>query len=163
MNLSRLLELIKRSPAFQRVVQGLRQRENGDLVVLDAAKPFTIAAIFQELGIPVLVVTAQPEAARKLHEQLLGWYPSGQLMLFPEPDVLPYERLASDITTEMDRIQVLNVLTGQSLHEEVCGPPLVVASTAAIMSRTTAYGDFVSTYHSLKLGMDREPLELLGE
>jgi transcription-repair coupling factor (superfamily II helicase) len=130
------------------------------VVALDAARPYLIAALHRNLRLPLLVVTAQPENAKKLHEQLLSWCPGGDVILFPEPDVLPYERLASDTTTEMERIQVLSALAGGS-KEPDAAPPLVVASAAALMSRTTAHHDFTSACGALTLGTHIEPFRLL--
>ena len=109
MNLTQLLHLIEEIPAYCQLVDEL-ERENGSarVAVLDAAKPYFIAALYHRLQIPMLVVTAQPENSKKLYEQLLAWCASSQVKLFPEPDVLPYERIASDNSAELERLQVLS-------------------------------------------------------
>ncbi len=106
LNLTQLLYLIDEMPAYRQLVNELGQK-NGRTraAVLDAAKPYLIAALYQSLHRPMLVVTAQPENGKKLYEQLLLWCPSNQVKLFPEPDALPYERIASDNSTEMERLQ----------------------------------------------------------
>ena len=43
------------------------------VAVPDAARPYVAAALYHGLRLPVLVVTARPESARKLHEQLATW------------------------------------------------------------------------------------------
>jgi transcription-repair coupling factor (superfamily II helicase) len=161
--LSQLLKLIEPAPDFRRLLEGLKLRRDSTVVVLDAARPYLLAALYESLKLPMLVVTAQPENAKKLQEQFLSWCTSGQVRLFPEPDVLPYERLALDTTTEMERIQVLSGLAGCASGEDAIEAPLVVVSAAALMSKTTAHGDFVSVCHTVKLGMNKEPLRLLGE
>jgi transcription-repair coupling factor (superfamily II helicase) len=159
-DLSLLLKLIEAMPAYHRLMVALKGRGDKAEVVLDAARPYLIAALHQYLQVPLLVVTGQPEKAKKLHEQLQSWRPGGEVMLFPELDVLPYERLVSDTTTEVERIRVLAALAA-------CGTggsgkaPLVVASAAALMSRTTAYDDFTSACRILTLGMTIEPFHLL--
>jgi transcription-repair coupling factor (superfamily II helicase) len=159
-DLSQLLTLIKDTPAYRRLLEGFKGQGNKAVVALDAARPYLIAALHRDLRLPLLVVTAQPENAKKLHEQLLSWSAGGEVMLFPEPDVLPYERLASDTTTEMERIQVLSALAGGA-KEPDAAPPLVVASAAALMSRTTASHDFTSACGTLTLGTHIEPFRLL--
>jgi transcription-repair coupling factor (superfamily II helicase) len=130
-DLSKLLTLIEPLPAFQRVTGGLERSQENMVVLLDAARPFLVASLYRYLRRPVLLITAQPESARKLHEQLSSWAPAGSpVMLFPEPDVLPYERLASDATTEMDRVRVLSMLAGPGRNGSV--NPLIVASAAAL-------------------------------
>jgi len=132
------------------------------VVTLDAARPYLVAALYENLKLPMVVVTAQPENARKLHEQLSSWSRSGQVKLFPEPDVLPYERLAPDTSAGMERIQVLSALVGGENSESDVNPPLVVASTAALMSKTTPYSNFISVCHTIKLGMEIPPFDLLS-
>jgi transcription-repair coupling factor (superfamily II helicase) len=159
-NLGILLTLIKDQTAYRKLLEGLKGRGDKAVVALDAARPYLIAALHNALRLPILVVTAQPENAKKLHEQLSNWHSGGEAMLFPEPDVLPYERLASDTTTELERIQVLSALANASKEPDAI-PPLVVASAAALMSRTTTFHDFTSACGTLTLGTHIEPFRLL--
>ena len=76
--LSKLLKLIEPVPDFRRLLEGLKQRRDSTVVVLDAARPYLVAAMYASLKLPMLLVTAQPENAKKLHEQLLSWCVSGQ-------------------------------------------------------------------------------------
>ncbi len=166
MDLSLLLKLIEPLPAYLRLIETLKQKPSSDntVVLLDAARPYLIAAVYESLQAPVLVVTARPENARKLQEQLSSWSSeSSQILLFPEPDVLPYERLAADTSTEMERVRVLSTLVGCGLDENNSRPPLVVASAAALMSRTTSQRDFSSVCHTVELGMNIGPLRLLSD
>ncbi len=160
--ISRLLKLIESKPAYRLLLEELKKSNDTTVVALDAAKPYLIAALYENLKLPIVVVTAQPENAKKLHEQLSSWCRSGQVKLFPEPDVLPYERLAPDTSTEMERIQVLSALTGGENSENDVNWPLVVASAAALMSKTTPHGDFISAGSTVKLGMEIPPFDLLG-
>ena len=133
-DLYRLLELIDSSSAYQHLISLLKQKDDSSLVLLDSARPYLLASIYRELQQPVLLITAQPEKARKLQEQLASWCPSGQIWLFPESDVLPYERLASDTTTEIERIQVLSALTSYTAGTDDTGVPLVITPAASLMS-----------------------------
>ena len=162
-DLSRLLNLIEQMPVYRQLLEGLKKRGDSNVVVLDAAKPYLIAALYESLRLPMLVVTAQPEGCKKLHEQLLSWCHSSQVKLFPEPDALPYERLASDTATELERVQVLTSLVGCNSGESDADAPLVVASAPAIMGKTPLHSDFISTCHTIKLGMNIDPLRLLGK
>ena len=84
LNLTQLLHLIEEIPTYRQLIDELRQ-QNGSTkaVVLDAAKPYLIAALYQSLKLPVLVVTAQPENCKKLYEQLLTWCNSDHVKSFP--------------------------------------------------------------------------------
>ncbi|GAG99231.1 unnamed protein product, partial [marine sediment metagenome] len=126
LDLTQLLHLIEEMPAYRQLVARLQQ-PNGSTTaaVLDAAKPYLIAALYYSLSRPILVVTAQPEDGKKLYEQLLTWCRSSQIRLLPEPDTLPYQRVASDTSTELERLQALSALAN---IESTTDAPLVVAS-----------------------------------
>jgi len=160
LNLIQLLHLIEQMPAYHQLVDELkRQNGNPRVAVLDAAKPYLIAALYQNLKLPMLVVTAQPENSKKLYEQILTWSGSSQIKLFPEPDALPYQRIVSGTSTELERLQVLSALANR---EPPSSAPLIVTSAPALMQKTTPYSDFTSTGHTIKPGMDVEPFKLLG-
>jgi len=159
LNLTKLLHLIEEMPTYRHLVEELKkQNDNTKTVVLEAAKPYFLAALYNSLRRPMLVVMAQPDRCRRLHEQLATWGNSSQVKIFPEPDALPYERIATDASTEQERVQVLSALAGMNGDES---PPLVVASAPALTAKTTPHCQFISASHSIKLGMDIEPLQLL--
>ncbi len=161
LDLTQLLHLIEEMPAYRQLVARLQQPNgNATAAVLDAAKPYLIAALYHSLSRPVLVVTAQPEDGKKLYEQLLTWCSSSQIRLFPEPDTLPYQRVASDTSTELERLQVLSALAN---IEPTTDAPLVVASAPALMQKTTPHSDFTSSAHTIKVGMNIEPLKLMSQ
>ena len=162
LNLTPLLPLIEKMPAYRQLVLELAgQSSKVEVPVLDAAKPYLIAALYHTRQIPMLVVTAQPESSKKLYEQLLTWCNSTQVKLLPEPDALPYQRITSDSTTELERIQVLSAFINQI--NPMVNPPLVITSAPALMQKTTPYSDFISTCHTIKQGMNIEPLKLLSQ
>ncbi len=159
LDLSQLLHLIEEIPAYRGLVNELERRSgNTRVVVLDAARPYLIAALYRSLRRPIMVVTAQPDSCRRLYEQLATWCASGQVRLLPEPDALPYERIASDTPTELERLQVLSALANTGKD----GTPVIVASAAAFIQRTTPYSDFIAACHTVERGMDIEPLRMLG-
>ena len=165
MNLSSLFSLVTEVPGYSRLLQQLSRTEGESrLTILDAAKPYIIAALHNEFALPVMVITAQPEDRQRLYEELQVWCPpSALLQHFPEPDVLPYEYLASDLTTMLERLQVLSALAfWQNSPVNGAGPPLIVASAAAAMGKTIPREGFVSACHTLKQGMTADPLELIG-
>jgi len=162
MNLSCLLSLLQEMPAYRQLVGELSTVKGGHkATILDAAKAYLIAALYEELNLPLMVVTGQPESARKLHEQLRAWCsPSAELHRLPELDFLPYDssQLSTVSYQMMERLRALATL---ALYEESDKAPLVVTSALAIMSKTIPQRDFVAACHILKPGMAAEPLELL--
>ncbi|MCJ7426175.1 MAG: transcription-repair coupling factor [Dehalococcoidales bacterium] len=158
MDLIKLLPLAGEMPEYRQLVAELKEGDGKTrAVALEAAKPYLITALYQSLGRPMVVVSAQPEKCQKIHEQIAAWSNSGGLK-FPEPDALPYERIAADSSTELERVQVLSALAGMDGEK----PPLIVVSAPALMGKLTPHRDFAAACHTLKPGMEVEPFQLLG-
>ena len=124
MNLSCLLSLLKEVPAYRQLVGELSTvKGEHKAIILDAAKPYLLAALYEELDLPFMVVTGQPETARKLHEQLRAWCsPSAELHRLPELDFLPYEssQLSAVSYQMMERLRALATL---ALYQPLHSPP----------------------------------------
>ncbi len=108
MDLSRLLPLFRELPTYTQLVEQLSTTKGEHrATMLDAAKPYFIAALHEDLGLPLMVVTAQPENTRRLYEQLQVWCSSSaNLCRFPEVGS-PHSSSAS---AGLERLQVLAVL-----------------------------------------------------
>ncbi|MFC2066513.1 transcription-repair coupling factor, partial [Chloroflexota bacterium] len=162
-DLTQLLHLIENMPVYNQLVEGVKRQNDGmRVVMLDAAKPYFMAALYRSLRIPMLVVTSQPENCKELYEQLSTWSDS-QVKLFPEPDALPYERISSDASTALERVQVLSSLVSYDCSDPSTDAPLIVTSTPALIGKTTLHADFATTCHTIKLGMEVEPFGLLRQ
>ncbi len=161
MDLTGLLNLITDMPAYLRLVDELEKKSgSARAAVLDAAKPYLIAALQKRLSIPVLTVTTQPENSKKLYEQLSTWRPAAEVKIFPEPEALPYEHIASDDSTELERLQALSALTNTGSVN--ASPPLIVTSAPALMQKVTPRSDFSAAERSIDVGTEAEPFQLLG-
>ena len=164
MNLSCLLPLLKDVPAYRQLVGELSTaRGEHKAIILDSARPYLIAALHEELSLPLMVVAAQPETARKLHDQLRVWCsPSAELHRLPELDFLPYDksRLSAASYQKMERLRALATL---ALYERSDKPPLMVTSALAVISKTVPHRDFVAACQILKPGMAAVPTELMRQ
>ncbi len=124
MNLSCLLSLLKEVPVYRQLVGELSTvKGEHKATILDAAKPYLIAALYGELNLPLMVVTGQPESARKLHEQLRAWCsPSAELHRLPELDFLPYgsSQLSAVSYQMLERLRALATL---ALYQPIHSPP----------------------------------------
>jgi len=148
LNLSQLLHLIEKMTACRQLVNELqKQKGSASLSVLDAAKPYLLAALYQKLRLPVLIVTAQPENSKKLHEQISSWCGSDRVILFPEPDALPYQRIATDTSAEQERLQALFALSHIDREQDT---PLIVTSAPAFIQKTAPHNDFISACHTIE-------------
>ncbi len=105
----------------------------------------------QDLGVPVLALTARPERARQVHSDLTVWCgEDGEVYQFPEGETLPFERLMADDASTHGRIRTLEALLRTG--EESPLPPVVVASVAAAAQRTIAREVFESSRHRVAVG-----------
>ncbi len=163
MSLKGLFELLNGHPSYQALVEGVRSgRTVQRTAAPDSARPYLVSALWHRLGIPMLVITPRPEDARRLHDQCLFYLgDAAPVHLFPEPEVLPFERLAADAATNNQRIMALASLRhgpdgdSDSAKEAngVSGqPPLVVASTPAALRRTFSPEVLAEACHTLEVG-----------
>ncbi len=153
-------------PAYRRLVGELQKTDGGTgAAVLDAAKPYLVASLYKRLSIPVLLVTTQPENSRKFYEQLSTWCPNADIKLLPEPEALPYERIASDTTAALERLQALSALAGIAGSDNAPdgSPPLIIASAAAFMQKVAPGSEFCSAGQVIEQGMEIEPYRLLRQ
>ncbi len=158
LKITNLLDLVKELSEYSWLIEELKKSDIGlGVSILDAAKPYVISAIYKELGLPVLVIAAQPYKSREIQEQIVAWT-DAQAFLFPEPCALPYQYVVPDKSTVMERIRILSRLTG---FVKGVQPPLVVVSAPALISKVPKYKHFIVASDNIKLGMDIEPLSLI--
>src|SRR5439155_602248 len=111
-DLSAILPRLRRSPSFERVRSALDAGRALTLGVGDAAKPTALAAIAGEREGPVLIVTTRADRAEALAEELAAWLGAdAEVMLYPERDALPYERLAAAPDIVRDRLRTASALS----------------------------------------------------
>jgi transcription-repair coupling factor (superfamily II helicase) len=130
--------------------------------VLEAARPFLLAALPSDLGQPMLIVTSRRDRARQIYEQLKTWSPSPDGLLFlPEPDVLSYERVPWDRGIAQDRLMTLTRLAtdDQSTGGE---QPVVVAPVRALLQKTIPRQSFVANLHELQTGQNLSKVRFLS-
>ena len=159
MGLTGILDLLGESAAFQSTFRAMRDADGTpmplNLTAPDAARGFLLAGLCRGLRRPMLVVTAKPEDADRLSDELatvLGEDRDAPTVLrLPESEALPYERLAEDEAVAHDRLGVLSALL--ALEDGVDGPGLLlVASVAALCQRTLRPDQFQDTTHTLTVG-----------
>ncbi len=145
-------------PGYRALVSRIKNNEKESLAaVLEGAKPYFLAALNRELKRPLVIVTADPDASKRLYEQILGWDPGAGACLFPESDTLPYQRLLADTSAEAERIRILSMLlSGRKVN------PVVVTSVSALMQKLTPEADFAPACVTVKKDADIPMLDLLA-
>ena len=111
MSLDGILKLLEGHPEFRGSLEAAAAGKESEVTVRQGARATFIASLARRAEAPTLVVAPRPEDARRLHDQLLGWLgDDSPVHLLPEPEVLPFERLAVDGNTSNQRLATLAAL-----------------------------------------------------
>ena len=80
-----VLGLLSEMPAYGNLLERIdKQRETSEVAVINAAKPYLIAALYRDLRMPIIVITSKADNANKLKEQIVAWCGSdSNIDLFP--------------------------------------------------------------------------------
>ena len=106
----------------------------------------------QAQGGALVVLTARRKMAQQLVSQLELWLPPPEeggppILLFAEPDALPYERIAWSNATRQRRLTALAALQSRSGP-----PPVVVAGARALMQKTLPARELRMALRPLNVG-----------
>src|SRR5579859_3728986 len=114
MRLHPLLAALDHRPAFKSLVTALGSSTARQLLsVITPARPYALAALHAALGRPMLLVAGRPSEARAYANELRAWARDPEaVVLFPETDALPYDRLPNDPDKLSERLQALERLAG---------------------------------------------------
>ena len=144
MTLNGVLELLDRHPGHRGNVDasvdpGGKTGGESPVTVRRGARAAFLASLWRRQRGPILVVTPRPDDARRLHDQLLTYLGEDQpVHLLPEPEVLPFERLAVDANTGNQRLTALAALAeaGRFAGQTPDVQPLVVCSVGSALLYT---------------------------
>ncbi len=149
MDLSALLSLIADDEHYRAFVASLHARlaETGQgqaaptlsAGLLEAARPYLIAALRREWPGPIVVVSGTPEDARQLCDQIDSWAgPEQRCFTFHAPDALFYDRTNWDRETIHARANVFSALSRLSnTADDAAGAGMVICTSMwALMTRT---------------------------
>jgi len=156
-DLSGLLTILPRLPGYAEVLTPLRSLDVRALEPLglpEAARPFVVAGLFQDLERPMLVIAPDVERAREYYEQLRIWCRDpGQVLHFPAPERLPYQRAPWDPEIREQRLGVLAALHRLRLAGLARSRPiLIVTSARALLQRTLPPWEFAAESRILRQG-----------
>ena len=147
MALEGLLSRLGSEPWLQRHLRNLTLAQARASLTIDPDhRPLYLAALWKLQQRPILAITPRLEDARRLHDQVLTYLgDDAPAYLLPEPEVLPFERLAADARTGNQRLAALAALAAAAQRDPVSGlpepddappPPLVVTSVSAALRWT---------------------------
>ena len=140
MSLKGVLELLDHHPAHKGNVDATVIGDSeSELTIRQGARAAFLASLWCRQRGPILVVTPRPDDARRLHDQLLTYLGEDQpIYHLPEPEVLPFERLAVDANTVNQRLTALAALAraGKLGGPDVKTQPLLVCSIGSALLYT---------------------------
>ena len=158
MTLSGLLPLLTRNKQFGELIDALRLGTGREAVVApDPATAYLVAAIWREFGAPVVVVTPNPEAARRLADQLGVWRDDSPVFQFAETENIPFEHYIPDMLSTHQRLQALAALIDSPASQ----PPIVVTSIQAAGQTTLDRAAFDRAASTIRVGDSVSPAELV--
>ncbi|WP_300078951.1 transcription-repair coupling factor [Propioniciclava sp.] len=137
MQLSELIELVASEPTVSDLVDAARSAAapTGDVTCPEPVRPLVAAALAEQAGRPLLLVTStyrEAEAARDALASLLG---PDAVAYYPAWETLPHERLSPRSDTVGRRLAVLRRFAGTS---ELPPPRVVVAPVRAVLQPQVA-------------------------
>ncbi|KTB48191.1 transcription-repair coupling factor [Dehalogenimonas alkenigignens] len=158
MNLNGLFPLITESqPLRDWLSDNRRKRQTiSRFSVTEAARPYLIGALLNQLRRPGLVIAANAEKARNLTEQLGLWLNEDAVRSFPGPDLLPYQRAAVDRGTELETVRALAEIGGQPVSK----PLITIVAADALLRLLPDPETFRSSWITVAAGTETPPLEL---
>jgi transcription-repair coupling factor (superfamily II helicase) len=165
MVLDQTLQALRETPGFRQLVAAIQSGEtlpNQELA--RAVRLPLLAALHAELQSPLLLVVDRMDRALSLQDELGLWTPGVRRLTFPEPNPLFYENAPWGENTRRDRAQVLTSLARYHLPGQpitttgppgaslpgTSVPPLIVASTRALMPLTLPRRDFLKATQVLR-------------
>lgn len=133
MKLNGLLPTLQRIPAYRQL---LAEGSAAPLALLRAARPFLAAGLATDSSGPLVIITGSSEQAQQWVEGISHFLPPADeggppVLLYPEPDSLPFERITWTDRTRQARLTALAALQSKSGP-----PPIVVAPTRALLQMT---------------------------
>src|SRR5207248_6669114 len=144
--------LLTGEPHLGRLIAELRAGRSRQVYGLpSSAHAVTTAALARALGVPVLLVTAYPDRALQLAEELPSWLGEAgtatpPALLFPALDALPYDRTAPELRLVQQRLMVLQALGRPG------AAPVVVAPARALIQPLMDPQRFAALTSTYRLG-----------
>jgi transcription-repair coupling factor (superfamily II helicase) len=156
MNLSGILEVLEQVEAYRELLARLEAGERtAPLGLGRGAQHAVLAKLALTCERPLLLLTGRVDAVPIWQQALEAWLPeSCELLRFPEPTPLPYDRGPWSESSRLGRLRVLTrLMAGQHpLLPEKGGPLLILASARAALQKTLPRQRFLSSMRVLKVG-----------
>lgn len=156
MNISGVLELFEELPEYKKFLAQLQtQKDLAPLQLPQSVRPPILAKTFLDRGRSLLFITGRVDAVPVWQQALEAWLPEGcQLIRFPEPTPLPYERGPWSKLSRTGRLETMTRLM-EAQHPLISMPNeplLIVTSARAFLQKTMPRRRFVASTRLLRTG-----------
>lgn len=153
-----MLDTVRSLRAYQNLLAELTRGDKpvAGLGLMRAARLPLLAALWQDLNMPIVWITDRTDRALAMLDELSFWMERRHIRIYPEPNPLFYEPAAWGTVTRRDRLNSLTVLSlyhlmGANRPEK---PPVILAPLRAVMTRTLPRRDFLKASRMLKTGQN---------
>ncbi len=161
-----LLNRIQELPAFQSLAADILSGKKPGLVGLPRAVRLPVlAGLKSALNRPILLITDRTDRALVLEDEWSFWVPEQDLVLFPEPDPLYYEKISWSRKTRRERLKILAGLSSSMIPGATTAesPPLIVAPVRAVITRTLSRREFLKSSRIIRNKENQKPQVLAAE
>ncbi len=159
MDLSALLPVLRSLPGYDELRD---QAASGSRSLIGihlprSIRPAILAALHQDLNLPILYVSARQDRILALKEELPAWQHDGvEPILFPEPGPLFYEMAPWGEPTRLQRVTALSALMsgrtpGIPSRVAVQPAPIITTTARALMTRTISPQQFLANSRVIKV------------
>jgi len=150
-----MIKNVCQNPELQKIALRLKTREQAQAVIMEAARPCTIAALALLNHLPLAVIAPTPQRAVRLKEETDFWLGRDACIILPENEALPYQRIPENRLNTQERIEVLARLVSYSSST---APPVIILTARTLAFKTVEYGKFADSWISLNKGQQADPL-----
>ena len=157
MALLRILKLADSSASFSRIRDGLNQGEKVINIsgLAGSGKALLLAHLKKNLDLPFLVITAKPEEALKMYDDLVPFLGQKTTRLFPAWEILPYEMKIPDSEVVGKRLETLyDLATSKNI--------IAISTVRSCLEKTILPEDLKKKTIRLKVGENAD-IELLSQ
>ena len=157
MTLSRILKLADSSEGFFKIREVLTRGEKIIPIsgLAGSGKALLLAHLKKNLDLPFLVITAKPEEALKVYDDLVSFLGQKTTRLFPAWEILPYEMKIPDSEVIGRRLEALyDLATGKKI--------IAVSTVRSCLERSILPEELKKKTIRLKVG-ERRDLEHLSQ
>jgi len=162
MHLHGLLPLLRDTEEYKQLRAHLDTRgASRELALLESAIPCMVAALQQDMAVPLCLIVADPERSAALRDELAQWvHPGIEVARLPEPD-FPYaspEGVANEPMLARARLA-----SHLALHQRGSAGLVVVTSVLATIGAMRSPSDVAAASIDLRRGSIMRPTDLLAD